>query len=415
MRSVAYRAPGLVLSEHVFSLPLDHAQPMGEQVEVFAREVVAAGKESDNLPWMVFFQGGPGFEAPRPLRQQTPGWLARALEEFRVLMLDQRGVGRSAPIGPRAAAKLTPPQLAERLTHYRADSIVRDAELIRRELGVEQWSILGQSFGGFCVVTYLSLFPDSLREALVCGGLAPLDRSIDEVYAATYRRTEEHVLRHYARYPDDRQRVLRIFEQLEGDDVRLPSGDRLTPRRFRQLGILLGSGDGSEKLHYIVELPFGSPAFLHDVEQALPFARNPLYAVVHESCYAPGLPTDWAAQRLLPDRYAEDYSRLTGEHVYPWMFEEYAGLRPFAETAEIVAHHSWGPLYDVSALAANDVPVAAAVYAEDMYVEREFSLETASRIKGLQVWLTSEYEHDGLTADGGKVLGRLLDLIRGRA
>ena len=415
MRSVAYRAPGLVLTEHVFSLPLDHARPAGEQIEVFAREVVAAGKESDTLPWLVFFQGGPGYEAPRPLRHHTPGWLERALEEFRVLMLDQRGVGRSAPVGPEAASKRSAPQLAERLTHFRADSIVRDAELIRRELGVEQWSVLGQSFGGFCVVTYLSLFPESLREALVCGGLAPLDRSIDEVYTATYRRTVEHVLRHYARYPGDRERVLQFVEQLEADDVRLPSGDRLTPRRFRQLGNLLGSGDGSEKLHYILELPFGSPAFLDDVEYALPFARNPLYAVVHESCYAPGLPTNWAAQRLLPARYAEDYSLLTGEHVYPWMFDEYAGLRPFAAAAEILAHHAWSPLYDVDALAANDVPVAAAVYAEDMYVEREFSLETASRIKGLRAWLTSEYEHDGLTADGGKVLGRLLDLTRGRA
>lgn len=34
--------------------------------------------------------------------------------------------------------------------------VVHDAELIRRELGIEQWSVLGQSFGGFCVTAYLS-------------------------------------------------------------------------------------------------------------------------------------------------------------------------------------------------------------------------------------------------------------------
>ena len=415
MAAQTFRTPQLVLTEHTFDVPLDHSDPDGEQIEVFAREVVAADKRPADLPWLVFLQGGPGFEATRPVRQHTPTWLPRALEEFRVLMLDQRGVGRSSPVGPDAAARFAPQQLADRLVHYRADSIVRDAELIRGALGVETWSVLGQSFGGFCCVTYLSLFPESLREALICGGLAPLDRPIDDVYAATYRRTMEHVERHYDRYPSDRDRVASIIKVLDAEDVRLPGGDRLTSQRFRQLGILLGACDGSEKLHYILELPFGSPAFRHDVEAASSFARNPLYAVVHESCYAPGLPTNWAADRVMPPEYDGDPTLLTGEHVYPWMFADYAGLRPFAETAQILARREWGPLYDPDRLAANAVPCAAAVYADDMYVEREFAEATAGRIKGLRMWLTNEFEHDGLTFDGARVLGRLLDLTRGRA
>jgi alpha/beta hydrolase fold len=59
-----------------------------------------------------------------------------------------------------------------RLTHFRADSIVLDAELIRRELaGDRPWSVLGQSFGGFCTVTYLSFAPHGIREAFITGGL----------------------------------------------------------------------------------------------------------------------------------------------------------------------------------------------------------------------------------------------------
>jgi len=61
------------------------------------------------------------------------------------------------------------------------------------------------------------------------------------------------------------------------------------------------------------------------------------------------------------------------------------------------------------------VPAAAAIYAEDMYVERAFSEETAKAIRGLQPWVTNEYEHDGLRANGKGVLGRLLDLVQGRA
>ena len=41
--------------------------------------------------------------------------------------------------------------------------------------------------------------------------------------------------------------------------------------------------------------------------------------------------------------------------------------------------------------------------------------ETAATIRGLRTWQTDEYEHNGLRADGERVLGRLIDLVRGRA
>jgi len=49
-----------------------------------------------------------------------------------------------------------------------------------------------------------------------------------------------------------------------------------------------------------------------------------------------------------------------------------------------------------------------------LYVERDFALETAGLIKGLRSWVTDEYEHNGLRADGERVLGRLIDLVKGR-
>jgi hypothetical protein len=61
------------------------------------------------------------------------------------------------------------------------------------------------------------------------------------------------------------------------------------------------------------------------------------------------------------------------------------------------------------------VPVAAAIYTDDMYVERAFSERTAAVIRGLRPWITSEYEHNGLRADGDRILGHLIDLARGRA
>ena len=406
------RTPGLVLREHEFRVPLDHARPDDGLITVFAREV--ADPDGRDRPFLLYLEGGPGSSAPRPTRHPSaPGWLDRALRDFRVLMLDQRGTGRSSPIGTLAG--MTAAAQAAHLEHFRADAIVGDAEWIRRALGVERWSVLGQSFGGFCVLHYLSSCPDGLREAFITGGLPPIGRHADEVYAATYARALDRSHRYFARYPDDRGRVLSLHEQLAAEDVRLPSGDRLTHGRLRQLGNLLGMSDGAERLHYLIELPPESPAFLHDVEGAgMPFARNPLYAILHEASYADGGATRWSADRLIPPDYAESPALFTGEHVYPWVFEDYGALRPLREAADLLAEHEWPRLYDRERLSANDVPVAAAIYAQDLYVERAFSEETAAAVRGLAPWVTNEYEHNGLRADGARVLDRLISMARGR-
>jgi hypothetical protein len=172
--------------------------------------------------------------------------------------------------------------------------------------------------------------------------------------------------------------------------------------------------DGAERLHYLLELPADSPAFLHDVEGIVGFARNPLYATLHEASWANGGSTRWSAERMLPADYDAPHL-FTGEHVYPWMFEDYGTLAPLREAAELLAQREWPRLYDPDVLSGNEVPVAAAIYAEDMYVERSFSEETAAQIRGARAWITNEFEHNGLRVEGERILGRLIDLARGRA
>ncbi|HEV8064651.1 MAG TPA: alpha/beta fold hydrolase, partial [Acidimicrobiales bacterium] len=196
--------PGLVLAEHEFVLPLRHCDPSGPKITVFAREV--ATPEGRERPFLVFLQGGPGMEAPRPTaRPWSPGWLERALKDFRVLMLDQRGTGRSTPVGTLEGT--SPAEQAAYLSCFRADSIVEDAEAIRQEMGVERWSVLGQSFGGFCVLRYMSAAPGGLAEAFLTGGLPPVGRHPDEVYRATYASVLGRCRQYYDRYSADRQRV----------------------------------------------------------------------------------------------------------------------------------------------------------------------------------------------------------------
>ena len=177
---------------------------------------------------------------------------------------------------------------------------------------------------------------------------------------------------------------------------------------------MLGMAGGAERLHHLLELPPDSPAFLHDLETETGFARNPIYAILHEACWADGGATRWSAQRMLPAEF-EDPLLLTGEHVYPWMFDDLAALAPLRDAASLLADRDWPYLYDPDVLAANEAPAAAVIYAEDMYVERAFSEETAARISGLRPWVTNEYDHNGLRVDGERILGRLLDLARDRA
>ena len=98
MPSVTHTTRGLVLTEHEFSVPLDHASPA----------VRASGFSPARSPIPTEATGrfsSSSRAAPATRRRgrrgirRSPGWLDRALQDFRVLMLDQRGTGRSTPVG----------------------------------------------------------------------------------------------------------------------------------------------------------------------------------------------------------------------------------------------------------------------------------------------------------------------------
>ncbi|MFF8960236.1 alpha/beta fold hydrolase [Streptomyces sp. NPDC014894] len=428
----SYRQPGVVLTDRRFTVPLDHTDPGGEQLELYGREVAAAARPAEELPWLLYLEGGPGCGARRFAGAQA--WLGRAVRDYRVLLLDQRGTGLSTPQNRQTLARHTTPQAqADHLAHFRADSIVRDCEIIRAELtGGAPWSVLGQSFGGFCATHYLSTAPEGLREVFITGGLPSLDGHADDVYRAAYPRMRRKAEAHYARYPQDVARARRIAAHLAEHPTTLPGGHTLTTEAFQSLGILLGGGDGSHQLHYLLEDAFIrtgtghqlSDAFQEAVRAQLSFAARPLYAVLHEAIYGQDKrPTAWSAERVRAEfpqfdaaaaLAGDDPLLFTGETVHPWHFETDPALRPLREAAEILAARSdWTPLYDAGRLAANEVPVAAAVYHDDLYVDTAHSLDTARAVRGLRTWVTDEYEHDGLRASGRRVLDRLIALVQG--
>jgi pimeloyl-ACP methyl ester carboxylesterase len=421
------RRCGTVLADHTFTVPLDHDRPDGRQIRVYAREVRADGRAGRDRPWLLFLGGGPGSAAPRPL---GGGWLNRAVRDYRVLLLDQRGTGRSTPVDRRLLAHIGDPGAqADYLAHFRADAIVRDAEMIRHALiGERSWSVLGQSFGGLCTVTYLSIAPHGLTEAFITGGLPGLCATADEVYRALYPRVAAKNAEHYDRFPGDVDQARTVARYLRDHQVLLPGGRPLTVETFQSLGNMLGGSDGSPRLHYLLEDPFTggtepSDAFLFQVERELAgVAGGPLYSLLHEATYAQGTgATRWSAQRVRSEFPAFDAAAaldsdapvlFTGEMIYPWMFDTDPALQPFRQAARLIAERpAWPVLYDVDRLRANTVPVAAAIYDEDMYLDRDLSITTARTIHGLKAWITGEYHHDGLRVSDGAVLDRLIALL----
>lgn len=426
------RRDGLLFLEHTFRVPLDYqrdgnAAGRSGTIEVFAREIVPEHAEDDDRPYLLWFQGGPGNAADRP--GIPNGWLARALEEFRVVLIDQRGTGRSTAI---THATLPPGTVAEQsdyLTLFRADSIVRDAEHVRSELiGDRKWTVLGQSFGGFCVLTYLSLAPQGLEAALITGGIPGIDGDIRDIYRANYRQTARRNAEFFSTYPLDHDRVLAVKDHLLAHKEYLPTGERLTVERFLSLGILLGTKNGFDQLHYLLENAFTqeeqpglTQAFLADAGAVLSFAKNPLYAVLHEAIYAQGTSTGWAAEAVLREMPAfanstvpgSETTFLTGEMIFPWQFEQDPALVPLREIADHLAERSdWPILYDPEVLSSNAVPAAAVVYVQDMFVPYEGSLRTAAKVRNLQLIETDKYQHDGIRQDGAALLDQLLAKAR---
>jgi pimeloyl-ACP methyl ester carboxylesterase len=424
---MAHALPTIRLIDHRYEVPLDHAQPQGPQIEVRAREVTPADSpDHGDKPMLVFLQGGPGFGAPRP--NDNSGWIGKALEDYRVLLLDERGTGRSSPLSFQTLARLNSPgEQAAYLKHFRSDSIVADCEWVRRKLLGESnpWSVLGQSYGGFCATHYLSAAPHGLREVFITGGLPQLEGPTEDVYRLTYPICARKNREYYERYPDDAERIRRIADHIANHSIELPSGGPLTVRKFQTLGLSLGFSDGFEVIHYLVEQAFVDGArgpelsysFLRTFENTIHFDTNPIFSILHEACYTQQARSNWAAERLRGDYPEFDTAAreplfLTGEMIYPWFFEEFPTLAPLREAAELLAQdEDWPLLYDVEALAANDVPAAAAVYSNDMYVPLESSQQTAASIKGLRPWVTDEFEHNGLRAAGPRVLGHLIGLL----
>ena len=450
----SYYVPGLYVEDHAIDVPLDWRglEPallaMGltmragafpdpipgapESLRLFYRVLAAPEHAHDDLPLLVFLQGGPGGEGPRPTSPAADGWIAEAIKHFRVVLPDQRGTGRSsrvsgstiAELGMRAQAAGADPARAQAdfLKRFLAPSIVRDFEYLRlTAFEGRPWVTLGQSYGGFLTLAYLSSYPTGISASFTAGGIPHVPASAAEVYAHTFPRMAEKTRQYYARYPEDAARVAAVADRVAAGDVALPDGSPLTVARLQLLGRDCGMKPSFERMHWLFDHAFEdgcgdvpadhlgaalSDGFLMGVLDRTTTRANPLYWTLQEFIYADGTtpPIGWAAERERAGRPEFDVDArpltFTGEACFPWMFAEMPELKPFARAMELLmADTEFDRVYDPVRLAANEVPLEAAVYFDDMYVDAGLQLDTLSRVGASHAWVTNEFEHDGLHGD----------------
>jgi pimeloyl-ACP methyl ester carboxylesterase len=193
--------------------PLDPARPLGPQIDVhFALlPAVARIKKPDAL---VVLAGGPGQSAislAGPLSRQ---W-SRALNRRDLLLLDQRGTGRSAPLDCERDSPTAP--LAQSGAAYQLDRLMRcktalqkrphgdlrfyttsiamaDLEAVRVALGWGPINVVGASYGTRAALEYQRLYPAVVRRS-VLDGVAPPDMVLPQSIAVDAQASWQALLK----------------------------------------------------------------------------------------------------------------------------------------------------------------------------------------------------------------------------
>ena len=305
-----------------------------DTIILFAREPGGRGKQGEAMPTLVYIQGA---LALSHRVQRVEGWIGRALDTYRVLLVDQRGTGRSTPV-PRRASRLDSarssglpeplpsgrhrpgPRAHQRRPPWARGDLDHPRPELRWLLRPELPRLQGTSpFTGVAPAHRGERRP-SLRGDLQAGAhpQCALLQALPRRPAAPQRarRAPEHPRDHA---PDYHAACLATA--------------RHAPRRSRW----------RRDANYLLEEPF--------LEGPKGADQLPLLATGRERAALRHQPHLCAAPRghLLPWRSLEVVSppvgqqlniidtlpfRFTGEMVYPWMFEDYVELRPLKEAAE---------------------------------------------------------------------------------
>ena len=189
------------------TVPEDRDKPNGRTIGIHVA-VLAANTLSPRPDPLVILAGGPGQAA-----SELAAFAARLTEVRRtrdVVLVDQRGTGRSSPLlceafsedglkeamletDPRPRAKACAAELARQgvdASRYTTAAFVADLEAVRAALGAPRWNLWGGSYGTRVALAYLRRHPERTR-TVTLDGVAPPDMIISlDVWTSRERALE---------------------------------------------------------------------------------------------------------------------------------------------------------------------------------------------------------------------------------
>ena len=224
----------------VLQRPLDPAQPQGKQIDIHYAVIPALARNRKPDP-VLFFAGGPG-QSAMDLAGPVSRMLARLSNRRDVVLVDQRGTGRSAPLlcdetPPTAplAEVIDPARQLDKLRacreklqtlphgdlrQYTTWIAMQDADAVRAALGATKVNVIGGSYGTRAVLEYLRQFPQTVRRAVI-DGVAPPDMVLPMSFAVDQQAAFDALLQScekeaacLARYPRLRERWKSLMASL---------------------------------------------------------------------------------------------------------------------------------------------------------------------------------------------------------
>ncbi len=140
-----------------------------------------------DAPALVFLHGGPGYNSVNFERSVLP----LLEQQLRVVVLDQRGCGRSSG-GHDAPLGMAP--------------TIADLERLRERLGIARWSVVGHSFGGMVALAYQARHPERVARLVLVETSADMQAALEHQVEATAAMAQ-------ARFPEHASAIAAIVEE----------------------------------------------------------------------------------------------------------------------------------------------------------------------------------------------------------
>jgi pimeloyl-ACP methyl ester carboxylesterase len=213
----------------VFTVPEDPAHPAGATIGLSVAVVPALNRRTTAAP-LFLLAGGPG-QAATDLYASYSGAFSRVNRNHDIVLVDQRGTGRSAPLrcpypddwrgSPDEMLQLRQATLAclgrfgDRVRFYTTGMAVADLDKVRSALGYGRIDLYGSSYGTRVAELYMRRYPHS-TQAVILDGVTYPEQAIGPDTPSDGERALDLILTRCEGAPDCASAYPALRQDLEG-------------------------------------------------------------------------------------------------------------------------------------------------------------------------------------------------------